>query len=230
MSKVVAYLRVSSIGQVDGDGFERQKDAVANFCTKHLLPLDRVFCEEGVTGTMEGMSRPAFCQMIEYIESHDLGGFVVERLDRLARDLMVQEIMLAECRKRGIQVFCADQAEAINMASNDGDPTRKLFRQILGALAEWEKQVIVHKLAVGRERKKKETGFCCGTKPYGSTPMEKSVLQFIISMRGQGTPWRIIAEQLNAGGTLRRCGKPWTLEKVIDVYKNACNKKEVTMR
>jgi len=52
---------------------------------------------------------------------------------------MTQEFLLAECRKRGLKVYSADQGQLIDMAENGGDPTRVLIRQILGALAQWEK-------------------------------------------------------------------------------------------
>lgn len=220
MQKVVGYFRVSSLGQVDGDGFNRQQVAVSKFCQQHQLTYDKAFLEEGVSGTVEAMSRPAFGQMIEYIEKNDLGGFVVERMDRLARDLMVQEFMLAECRKRGIPVYCADRGELINVASNDGDPTRKLIRQIMGALAEWEKTMLVNKLAAARAQKRAQTGRCGGTVPYGTRLVEKAVLDFVFSLRNAGASWKLIVVELNEGGMMRRCGRPWTLEKLIDICNN----------
>jgi len=36
-------------------------------------------------------------------------------MDRLARCLMTQEFLLAECRKRGLKVYSADQGQLIDM-------------------------------------------------------------------------------------------------------------------
>src|SRR5204863_235004 len=104
---------------------------------------------------------------------------VVERLDRLARDLMVSEFLLKELRIRGIKVFATDQGALIDMANNEGDPTRKLIRQIIAALSEWEKSQLVLKLRVARERKRKQTGRCEGPLPYGSITAERIILDTI---------------------------------------------------
>ena len=32
--RAVSYLRVSSVGQIDGDGLDRQRDAIADYITK----------------------------------------------------------------------------------------------------------------------------------------------------------------------------------------------------
>src|SRR5690349_9352258 len=174
--KVVSYIRVSSRGQIDGDGPERQRESIQRFCGAHGLQL---VCEafEQVSGTIEGLAREAFSEMIEMIDkrkqSDPIHAVVVERMDRLARDLMVSEILLSELRKRGIKVFCVDQGTLTDMASNDGDPTRKLLRQMLGAIAEWEKSQLVMKLRIAREHVKATKGRCEGAKPFGQNAVEK---------------------------------------------------------
>jgi len=44
--------------------------------------------------------------------------------------------------------------------SGDDDPTRTLIRQVLGAVAQFEKSVIVPKLRTARVRTRRETGRC----------------------------------------------------------------------
>ena len=44
------------------------------------------------------------------------------------------------------------------------------MRQIFGAIAEYEKTMIVIKLRGARQRKKARTGRCEGRKPYGHYP------------------------------------------------------------
>ena len=52
-----------------------------------------------------------------------------ENASRLARDLMVQEVVLAQFRKVGVRVIAADAGTDLTVA--DGDPTRTLIRQVL---------------------------------------------------------------------------------------------------
>jgi DNA invertase Pin-like site-specific DNA recombinase len=45
-----------------------------------------------------------------------------------------------------------------------------LIRQVLGAVAQFEKAVIVSKLKAARMRKKRAEGRCEGRKPFGAKP------------------------------------------------------------
>lgn len=223
--RVLGYIRCSSKSQMDGDGPERQHEAIKNFCKTHQLNLSRNFVEAGVSGTVDAMDRASFTEMISSIERSELGQYpyeaiVVERLDRLARDLMVSEFLLKELRTRGIKVFSADQGALIDMASNEGDPTRKLIRQIIAALSEWEKSQLVMKLRVARERKRKQTGRCEGPLPYGSTAAERPILELIKMWRRGGNSLTDIAFFLNQGQMQTRTGRKWTKNNINSMLRN----------
>jgi DNA invertase Pin-like site-specific DNA recombinase len=83
---------------------------------------------------------------------------LVERADRLARDLIVGELILNQFRELGVRVIAADAGT--ELTASDEDPTRTLIRQVLGAVAEFEKTVTVSKLKAARVRKRKATGRC----------------------------------------------------------------------
>lgn len=242
--KAFAYIRVSGKAQLDGDGPERQREKIAAFCANHGLEETAEYLEEGVSGTVEAMDRPAFVEMLaaigaedrRWVAEHKANGdlvkypgmeqerfnqmpcIVVERMDRLARTLVVQEVLLAECKKRGIKVFSADRGELVDQANDGADPSVVLIRQILGAVAQWEKSVIVMKLKAAKDRMRRETGRCEGPKPYGQNPAEREILQ-IINMRVWGeSSLKSIAESLNARGYKTRSGKPWNKARVFHVY------------
>lgn len=163
-TRVFIYARVSTKEQTDGGGFDRQVETCKRFCeAKGWFPL-RVFREQE-SGSVESMERPELAQAIELCAppSDSVLGveiIVVERPDRIARDLMVGELFYRECRTRGIKVYAADSGEELVNAT--GDPTRTLIRQMLGALSQWVKSETVKKLQAGRRRKKELTGKPCG--------------------------------------------------------------------
>jgi DNA invertase Pin-like site-specific DNA recombinase len=208
--RIVSYLRVSGQTQVEGDGFERQEASINKFCADLNLEIVRKFQEEGVSGTVEAVDRPAFSEMLAYIEAYDVDAIVVERMDRLARDLMVSEFLLRECRSRGIKVYAADQGALIDMASDGGDPTRKLIRQLMAALAEWEKSVLVKKLYEARKR----TGNWGGEPLYGGNPNERSIVAFMRLQRQEGRSFGQIAQTLNDLGMVNRQGGKWARQNV----------------
>lgn len=215
--QVYNYIRVSGRDQIERDGPERQREAIAALCKAHgLLPMGEFF-DGGISGTIEGLDRPAFRDMLDRIPHMERNGIhieavVVERADRLARDLLVSELLLAECRKRKIQVFAADRG-LVDIATNEGDPTRVLIRQIMGALAQWEKSVLVYKLKLSRDRVKARTGRCEGAKPYGSFPGEPEIIRYLKTFWAEADPkpsFQSIADGLNAAGLRNRAGRMWT--------------------
>lgn len=216
----IGYLRVSGRSQVDGDGPERQEDSIRAFANVNRLHVTAVVNENGVSGTVEGMDRPAFSALIARIEelreqNVRLDGIIVERMDRLARDLMVSEMLLKECRERGIKVLCADQG-LDNVAESEQDPTRTLIRQVLGALAQWEKSALVMKLRKSRERVRAKTGRCEGQKPMGTYRHETAVMEYVQNSAATSDllfPERM-ANELNEMGLRNRKGGLWKKDSV----------------
>src|SRR5438105_7980026 len=139
----VSYLRVSGKGQLEGDGFERQREAVARFAAVNGYRVVDEFRDEGVSGTRELDQRPGLASVLDRIEHNGVRVVLVERADRLARDLLVSEVILAQFRNAHTRVLTAD---GIDLTITGGDPTRKLIRQVLSAFAEFEKSVLVLKL------------------------------------------------------------------------------------
>jgi DNA invertase Pin-like site-specific DNA recombinase len=80
---------------------------------------------------------------------------------RFARDLAVQLTGHELLRKRGIELIPIDAPTYFT----DPSPTAELVRQILGAVAQFEKAALVAKLRHARERKRAETGRCEGRRP-----------------------------------------------------------------
>ena len=163
MTKAFAYLRVSGKGQIDGDGFTRQLEAIKRYPKDHEIRVVEVFQEKGVGGAKDLENRPAFLEMMTALHSDGVKLVLVEKLDRLARDLMVQETIIGDLRKHGFDLVSVMEPDLLQ-----DDPPRKLMRQIMGAIAEYEKTMIVLKLRGARMRAKARTGRCKGAKPYGS--------------------------------------------------------------
>ncbi len=204
MTKAFAYLRVSGKGQVKGDGFPRQLQAIKGYASAHDLKIVQVFREEGVAGTRESMDRPAWAAMITALHGNGIKTIVIEKLDRLARDLMVQEATIADLQDSGFSLISV--AEPDLMA---GDPTRILMRQMMGAVAQYDKSQIVLKLRGARLRKRAAEGRCEGRKPFGRDYAEKLAVDRMRALRASGLAFDKIAAQLNMEGVPTRTGKRW---------------------
>jgi DNA invertase Pin-like site-specific DNA recombinase len=204
MQKAHGYLRVSGKGQVEGDGFTRQLKAIREYAAAHDIKIVTVYREEGVTGSKESMDRPAFAEMMTALHSNGVRTIIIEKLDRLARDLMVQEATIADLQKNGFTLLSV--AEPDLMAT---DPTRILMRQLMGAVAQYDKSQIVLKLRGARLRKRAKTGRCEGRKPYGFFEGEADVLNRIKALRAEGLGFDRVATHLNGEHVPTRTGRPW---------------------
>jgi len=134
MKRVFVYTRVSTAEQTDGGGIDRQQSECEAFCSRRGWEVLRSFTEQK-TGSCRAMDRPVLSDLISLCgDSYDVRTIIVERADRIARDLIVSELFFQECKARGIEVYAADCGE--ELVNADSDPTRKLIRQVLGALSE----------------------------------------------------------------------------------------------
>jgi DNA invertase Pin-like site-specific DNA recombinase len=212
ITRVFAYLRVSTAQQLDGGGHARQLDTIKKFCEQKGWPITRVV-EDQQSGADPVGDRT---KLVDMIETAPIVGavIVVERIDRVARELMHQEIFLAKCKDLKVLVYAADTGEELVMA--EADPSRIMIRQIFGAMAQWEKSMLTKKLLAGRMRKKLVTGKPCG----GPPPFEdKTVIDDIMQLRSEGKTYRTIATILTEGGVRPpEYGQSWapsTIHKIV---------------
>jgi DNA invertase Pin-like site-specific DNA recombinase len=202
--KAFGYLRVSSEGRVDGDGFPRQKAAIQKWAAANNVKIVRWYEEKGVSGTM--LERPALSAMMVALMSNGVHLVVIEKLDRIARDQMVQESIIQSLIKNGFELVSAAPGEE-NLCAND--PGRKLMRTIMGAIAEYDKQMIVLKLRAARQRKKAKTGSCEGRKAFGLSDREQATIRRMKELAAKGMNYTHVAAALNTEGHTTQTGSKW---------------------
>ena len=166
--KIVGYVRVSTATQAeDGLGLDVQQAALRAWCKANGHRLTSILSDEGISGAKELEDRPGLADALDMIRSCKAEGIVVSRLDRLARDLIVQETILAEVRRIGGEVFSTSPAEASYLTDDPDDPSRKLIRQVLGAVSEYERSMVTLRLRNGRRRKAQMGGYASGAPAFG---------------------------------------------------------------
>jgi DNA invertase Pin-like site-specific DNA recombinase len=207
-TKAFSYVRVSGKGQIDGDGFKRQAETISRYAKANRIEIIQEFREKGVSGTKDALDRPGLTDLFVAIKANGVRLVLVENATRLARDLMVSEIILAEFRRLGVTVISADGG--VDLTLGNDDPTGKLVRQILAAVSEWEKCLIVQKLRASRLRIRRGGQRCEGRKPYGVTPEEQAVVERMMAMHTEKKSFVDIAAVLNADGVPTRMqGSRW---------------------
>ena len=222
MKKAYGYIRVSGKGQVDGDGFTRQKKAISQYAKANGYKIIHTYQEEGISGTLQ--NRPALTEMMIDLEEngHGIKTVIIERIDRLARDLMVQENILHDMDKHGVKIISVADGNLLK-----DDPTRKLVRQVLGAIAEYDKTMTVLKLKAARERKKAQNGKCEGRKSYQEA--SPALIAEIKKLRrkprnGKRLSLQKTVEALNLNGYKTASGKEITLHTLRNIVYRSMRK------
>lgn len=173
------------------------------------------FFEERVSGTTDHVDRQAFGEMLSLAGPATATTFVVERADRIARDLVVSEVLLKAAREAGITIF--DAAAEMDLTA-DVDPARVLIRQIFGALAQFEKSSMVKKLRAARDRMRAEQGRCEGPKPLEDTPAGLAVVKQIVDLRNRGFSLGNIKSELESKGILSPSGNAvWSRSSIDNI-------------
>src|SRR3989344_5446538 len=142
--RVIAYCRVSTDNQKEEKTIQLQIESLKKYAEGHGLTIVEWFEDDGISGGLE--DRPALIRLMKYLEENlDIQGVLIYKLDRLARDLYIQEGLIKEFTKLKKEVISTLEPD---LASND--PFRKAFRQMLGVFAEFEKAMITLRMKNGR--------------------------------------------------------------------------------
>src|SRR5215216_920982 len=152
LRSAVAYLRTSSAANTgaDKDSGKRQRAAIDTFARSAGYDIVAEFYDEAVSGADPVTARPGFAAMMERIASNGVRVIIVETANRFARDLIVQETGYTMLKAQGVELIAADKPDAFL----DDTPTAILIRQVLGAVSQFEKAMVVTKLKGARDRKR----------------------------------------------------------------------------
>jgi DNA invertase Pin-like site-specific DNA recombinase len=225
MTKAFSYLRVSGLSQVDGDGFPRQRAAIEQYAEKNGIEIAQEFTEDGVSGTTELENRPALGALLNALEANGVKTIVCEKIDRLARDLMIQETMIADLQRKGYTLLSTMEPDLCST-----DPSRVFIRQVFGALAQYDRATLTAKLAAAKIRKRKDPSYRDGRKPYGSRPGEQEQLELMRRLLAEGKNLVEIKAELDrmgmmARGTKKNGPQPWSLGSLARVARRTLRKR-----
>src|SRR5262245_14050325 len=128
--KAIGYGRVSSAGQAqDGkDGLPRQRETIRVYCDANRLDLVEIHEDAGVSGTVPLEGRDGLSTALQRCIELGVLRLIVEKADRLGRDLIVSECAVRAFAEAGVAIVTADTGQ--NLADADNDPSRKLIRQV----------------------------------------------------------------------------------------------------
>ena len=217
-AKAVAYLRTSSKTNVgpDKDSDKRQLAAIHAYAKANGFEIVATFYDAAVSGADPVTDRPGFAEMLERLMSNGARTILVESPDRFARDLMVQLAGHDMLKAKGITLIAASAPTFFI----EDTPTAVLVRQVLGAVAQFEKATTVAKLAAARKRKRATGVKVEGRKSLSETNPDAVALAKRLARKkpkGGQMSLRAIAAEMAAQGFLNERGAPFNHKSIASM-------------
>jgi putative DNA-invertase from lambdoid prophage Rac len=160
MPRTFAYLRVSTTGQTTDN--QLQEIAVAGFKVE-----SRRVVTETVSGNVATSQRRGFTRLLDRLEPGDV--LVVTKLDRLGCNAMDVGSTVAKLAELGVRVHCLALG-GVDLTSSTG----KLTMNVINAVAEFERDLLIERTQAGLSRAKGE-GKTLGRPPGLTDDQRKEV-------------------------------------------------------
>jgi DNA invertase Pin-like site-specific DNA recombinase len=180
--KAALYLRVSTAGQTTAN----QALELRRYCERQGWTITKVYEDAGVSGATRG--RLALDQMLSDAAENRFDLVIVWKTDRLARSTTHLLEILTTLRSAGVG-FCS-ATEAIDTTSPQG----RMLVTFLGAIAEFERELISQRVRAGLARTRSQ-----GTKlgrPRTGFDVAKA-----LRLRGTGLGYKQVARELGVPRT-----------------------------
>jgi putative DNA-invertase from lambdoid prophage Rac len=167
MSRVFAYCRVSTLEQTTEN--QRREIEAAGFIVRPQRLI-----EEKISGSVAASERPGFARLLDRMENGDV--LIVTKLDRLGRNAMDIRKTVEQLADSDIRVHCLALG-GVDLTS----PAGKMTMQVISAVAEFERDLLLERTHVGIARAK------ASGKRFGRPP--------VLSEEQK----RVVTERLNTG-------------------------------
>ena len=163
--KAAGYTRVSTEEQArEGYGLDAQKSAVEAYCKAQGWQLVEVYIEAGVSGKST-RGRGALARMLQAADAHAFDRLVFWKLDRLSRNLRDVLDLSDRLENAGVEIV------SVQEGIDAGTATGRLQRNILGTLAEFERETITERIKEALAEKARQ-GELLGPIPLGYRRLE----------------------------------------------------------
>lgn len=223
MKNVVAYIRVSTDGQVGEDkfGLEAQRQQIIEYCEKNDMNIVKWYSDEGESGAKY---RPGFDEIVfGEVTNPPYEAVVVAKSDRVARDINIYFAYQGLLLRKNI--------ELISISEDFGQ--FGVFANMLKAftltMAEVERENIKKRTMGGLRVKSARGGYSGGHTPYGYrpdhgkmviVPEQAEVVKLIFSLKDGGATYAQVRDELNRRGYKNKSGGSFSISTVQAIYEN----------
>ncbi len=168
MKKTAIYLRVSSKNQIENTSLDNQLEKIKAYCVAYDFEVVKVFKDSAKSGSSN--NRQDYNSMIEFINSNEVDALIVYKSDRIHRQLKNLLIMVEDVLNPNNTSFIS-----ISEQFDTSTPQGKLFLNMIGSFAEFEKDIINERTKSGRVNTAKNNKHAGGEVPFGYKKINKDI-------------------------------------------------------
>lgn len=212
VSKVVAYMRVSTEQQADqGNSLDAQRARLVSYAAAMELEIVAFEVDAGLSAST--LERPGLQAALGALESGEADGLLVVKLDRLTRSVRDLLVLVDE-------YFHDSSLLSVSESIDTRSAAGRMLLKILTTIGEWEREAIGERTSAVLQHMKAEGMFTGGFPPYGYRLVDGSLVEdwneqcnvgVARNMRAGGSTLRAIAARL---GTNPRTGKPFAASQI----------------
>lgn len=226
--KAIIYTRVSTQEQVnEGISLDNQLEKIKAYCFARDWEVIETVADEGFSG--KSLNRPGMQKIITMAKRQQFDVVVTYKLDRLTRSVKDLGYLIED-------VFNKQDIAFTSVTDNFDTSTAngKLILNILGSVAQWERDIIAERTkdALNYKKENKQLYNHC---PIGflvsdngeliEDEQEQKTISYIKEMKKEGLSLSKIAERLNNESIPTKKGGKWfhtTIKKILNnkIYEN----------
>lgn len=221
------YARVSLEEQTKQFGLESQLAELRAATLKRGYSRELEFRDEGYSGA--DLSRPGLSKLRQAVRDHKVEVVLFHDPDRLARNLSHQLIISEEIERAGVKL------EFVTTSIEDS-PEGRMFFNLKGVFAEYEREKIKDRTTRGRLQKAREGFIVGGRRPFGYNYTAKSsdsrggaytinesealLVRQMFEWIAAGRSARSLVTEFNRQGHVSSRGGPWAKSSILKILRN----------
>jgi site-specific DNA recombinase len=163
------YVRVSTEEQAkEGYSIQAQTEVLTQYCKLYNMDIFKVYSDLGISGKSI-RERPGLTELLEDAANGRFGFIIVWKISRLSRSL--KDLMSLVDRFESSGISFISYSEKFDTST----PVGRMTLQILGSIAEFERNTIVENVKLGLRQKAKE-GKWTGNHVFGYDNLDKKII------------------------------------------------------
>jgi len=222
--RIAIYVRVSTNEQAqEGYSIAAQVSLLKDYSRVTQNTVIKVYQDAGISGK-NIKDRPALCELLKDAGTNTFDLVLVWKLSRLSRSLMDLLSIVDTLNK--YKVSFQSYSEKFDTST----PMGKMLLQMLGSIAEFERNTIIDNVKMGMNERFKQ-GHSKGSIPYGYkyenkkaiiVPEQAEIVQHVFTtyINSSGNCLTALAEDLNARGVRTKPGGLWQRTTIRDMIQN----------